>query len=158
MNKIAYTRPDGGVSIVSPASKEAVERVLGPLTKAKYEAHIMEKSIPADATNIVFLVEDEVPTDRSFRDAWKAEDGVITHDLEKAKEIQLDRIREARDPKFAVLDRDVMRALEDGDTVAVEAIKVEKQALRDLTEPLKALEPTSIDDIKAAFPLELKGE
>lgn len=62
MLRYSYTRPDGGVSVVCAAPKEHIERVLGPLTDAQYVAHVKERSIPADATNVVELAaDDDVP-------------------------------------------------------------------------------------------------
>lgn len=157
MKKIAYTRPDGGTSIIVPADKTSLERVLGTLSDAEYEAEI-RKAIPADATNVVDVDESDLPEDREFRDAWKQVEGntKIDFDLDKAKDIQLDRIRKIRDPKLAVLDVDYVKADEAEDITKKDEIRAEKQRLRDITEPLKALEPTSIDEIKAAFPEEFK--
>lgn len=150
MEKLIYTRPDGGVSIVVPAPKEAIEKVLGPLTDAEYEAHVRERSIPADAINVTSILEVDIPTDREFRDAWAQAGSTITHNLTKAKNIQLERIRKSREPKLAELDKQFMLALETGaDTTQIIA---NKQALRDITEPLKALAPVTIDDIKNAWP------
>jgi hypothetical protein len=86
--KYAFTRPDGGVTIIHAASKKSLERVLGPLTDAQYEAHVVERSIPADATNVTKLPDDWTPPDdRTFRDAWKHDKGEVVVDLAKAKEI-----------------------------------------------------------------------
>jgi hypothetical protein len=86
--KYAYTRPDGGVSIVHAAPKEHIERVLGPLTDEAYEAHVVERSIPADATNVTKLPDDWTPPDdRTFRDAWKHDKGKVVVDFEKAKKV-----------------------------------------------------------------------
>ena len=46
-----------------------------------------------------------VPTNRDFRNAWTLSGSVITEDLSKAKEIFADKIREARAPLLAALDR-----------------------------------------------------
>lgn len=158
MKKIAYTRADGGVSIVIPAPKEALEKVLGPLTDEQYESHVRERSIPADATNVMDVEDESFLIDREFRDAWTSDGKVITHDLEKARKIQLERIRAAREPKLATLDKEFMLAIEKGDEAKRSEIVASKQQLRDITEPLKALQPASIEDIKAAFPLQLREQ
>lgn len=72
-----------------------------------------------------------LPLDRVFRDAWVANDatGVIDVDMEKAKSIWRNKIRNARVPELTKLDADFIRALETGaDTSAIIA---KKQALRD---------------------------
>jgi len=68
---------------------------------------------------------------RVFRDAWEAntDTAVIDVNLEKAKDIWRDKIREARKPMLEQLDTDYMRALEMGaDTTQIIA---DKQVLRD---------------------------
>lgn len=152
--RILYTRADGGLSVVNAAPKEMIEKVLGALTEDAYKAHVWERSIPADAINAMEIPDDYPLPDREFRNAWKQNGKEVTHDLEKAREIQLEKIRRAREPKFAELDKEFMIALESG--VASEEIVARKKALRDITEPLKKAVLTSIEDVKRAFPDELK--
>jgi hypothetical protein len=86
--KFSYTRPDGGVSIVHAVPKAHLERKLGPLTDAEYEAHVLKRSIPADAIDVTKLPVDWTPPeDRTFRDAWKHDKGNVTVDLVRAKVI-----------------------------------------------------------------------
>jgi hypothetical protein len=56
---------------------------------------------------------------------------MIKINLEKAKEIQKDKMREVRKPLLEKLDVDFVRALELGSDS--EEIKTQKQALRDVT-------------------------
>jgi len=68
---------------------------------------------------------------RAFRDAWEVDENaaVIDVNLEKAKDIWRNNIREARKPMLEQLDTDYMRALETGaDTTQIIA---DKQVLRD---------------------------
>jgi len=68
---------------------------------------------------------------RVFRDAWEVDENaaVIDVNLEKAKDIWRDKIRQARKPMLEQLDTDYMRALETGaDTTQIIA---DKQVLRD---------------------------
>jgi len=89
-----------------------------------------------------------VPSDRNFRGAWVLNGSVISEDLNKAKEIFADKIREARTPLLAALDTDYMRALEQGADTA--AIVASKQALRDA--PTAGDAATTIAELKAAWP------
>jgi hypothetical protein len=108
------------------------------------------KSTVKKITNTSFL------TDREFRMAWKdLGNGNLDHDLTKAKDIQLDRVRKKRDKKLEALDVDMLRAIEAGDTQTKASLLIEKQRLRDLTEPLKNLTPVDIQEIKDAMPAEL---
>jgi len=83
MKKIIYTRPDGGVSVVHPMSKESVgklePKVLG-MSDAEYIDWIKNKDVPADATNIMVVDESELPKDRSNRDKWVIKSGKIEVD------------------------------------------------------------------------------
>ncbi len=89
-----------------------------------------------------------VPSDRNFRGAWSLSGNVISEDLNKAKEIFADKVREARTPLLAALDTDYMKALEQGADTA--AIVASKQALRDA--PTAGDAATTIAELKAAWP------
>jgi len=155
MKKIAYTRADGGVSIVCPLPKSEVEVVLGAMTDSEHDEHVWATSVPVNAVDAVYIENAAIPADREFRAAFKLNGKSIAFDLVKAKELQLEKIRQARAPKLLALDTDFMLALENGDEAKKLEVVSAKQALRDITEPLKALVPTSIEDVKMAFPQEL---
>jgi len=72
---------------------------------------------------------------------------VITINIEKAKEIQKDKIREVRKPLLEKLDIDFVRALETGSDI--EEIKSQKQALRDVTNLVTEAEiiGTTVDEV-----------
>jgi uncharacterized protein (DUF2267 family) len=72
---------------------------------------------------------------------------MIKINLEKAKEIQKNKIREVRKPLLEKLDVDFVRALETGSNL--EEIKDQKQALRDVTNLVTEAEitGTTIDEI-----------
>ena len=72
---------------------------------------------------------------------------MIKINLDKAKEIQKDKLREARKPLLEKLDVDFVRALElGGDTASIAA---QKQALRDVTNIVTEAEitGTTVDEI-----------
>ena len=54
-------------------------------------------------------------------------------DINKAKDIHKDKIREVRNPLLQAKDVEYMRAQESGNTEKVAEIVAEKQALRDVT-------------------------
>ena len=152
--RILYTRVDGGLSVVNAAPKEHLERVLGVLTDEAYKAHVWERSVPKDAANAVEIDDAYQLPDREFRNAWKQDAKTVVHDLEKARKLQLDKIRLAREPKLVELDKEFMLALEKGESTT--AIVAKKQRLRDITKPLKDAVLASIEDVRRAFPDELK--
>ncbi len=142
MKKIIYTRAeDGGLSIVIPAPQAALERVFGPLTVGEYEQHVREKSIPKNAINPRSIEDVDIPDSREFRNAWcdVTPEATIDLDCAIAKEIQLGKLRAARNVELANTDGLMARALELEDVAAIAALKVKRAALRDATEPLKAL-------------------
>lgn len=147
MKKIMYTRvDDGGLSVVVPADKAAIEKVLGPLTQEQYEAHVWERSVPANAINPRYVDEGGIPSTREFRNAWcdATPEAKVDISLVKAKDLQLNKMREERKLKLAASDTEFMVALEKGDDLT--AIKAKKKKLRDATEPLKALSVSGYND------------
>ena len=97
------------------------------------------------------IAQEDIPIDKSFRSAW-VWNGKIEHDLTKAKEIALQRVRSERDPILSKLDGVTFKAIETEDSVLLAKVKADKQALRDITNTLKNLDAKSIDDIKATIP------
>lgn len=150
MKKIIYTNLDGSVSIVIPAPKEHLEKIFGPLSDEAYELHVWERSVPIGSINPRYIEDSDIPKSREFRNAWVdvTKSSNIDIDLSKAKDIQLEKLRIERAPLLEQLDKEMLYALEDGDVVKQSQIKLKKQGLRDITEPLKALDITGINDIE----------
>jgi len=124
--RVIYTRPDGGVSVVIP-TQETLDRF--PV-EADLDAHLLDRSIPADASAVQFIDHTDLPTDRTFRNAWRRDLGAVVVDMPLARDIQMAHIRAARDDALAASDTDMIRAQEDGDPANV--LKVRRQALRDM--------------------------
>ena len=141
MKKIIYTRADGGISIVSPAPKKDLEKVLGPLTHKQYKKHVMERSIPAGIT-CREIEGSDLPASRELRNAWvdKTPESTIDICCEKAKDILLVKLRASRNEALAASDVDMTRALEDNDLAKVNAMRTRRSALRNATESLKAVD------------------
>ena len=132
MSKIIYTNSDGTVSIITPAGdvNDAIKDVPSGLS---YE-----------------IVEDSaIPTDRSFRNAWKQNSKTIETDMTKAKEIHKDKIRTARTPKLAELDIEFQKALETSSSTT--DIVAKKQVLRDAPAASGISTAASEADLKAQW-------
>lgn len=155
MMRFLYTNDDGALCVVNAAAKSDLEKVLGPLTDDAYKEHVLTRSIP-EGKLYVEIADSYTLPDREFRNAWMLEGKAVGHDLEKARKMQLDRIRAAREPKLVELDKEFMFALENSDDKKLLDVKAAKQLLRDITEPLKTMALNSIDDVKSAFPDLLK--
>jgi len=113
---IIYTNENGNVSVCVPTGELDIQAVK--------EKDTPEHSIIVDM-NILPNAEND------FFDAWELQDGVVSVNLSKAKEITKKRLRMEREPLLAAQDVAFQRALETGaDTTAIVA---EKQRLRDIT-------------------------
>ena len=113
---IIFTNSNGGVSVCIPTGELDINAV-----KAK------------DTPSHSIIVQDsELPqADNDFFNAWELANGVVTVNIDKAKEITKSRLRIEREPLLAAQDVLFQRALESGaDTTAIVA---EKQRLRDVT-------------------------
>ena len=132
MSRIIYTKSDGTVSIITPAGdvNDAIKDVPSGLS---YE--IVEDSV--------------IPTDRSFRNAWKQNSKTIETDMTKAKEIHKDKIRIARTPKLADLDIEFQKALETSSSTT--DIVAKKQLLRDAPAASGISTAASEADLKAQW-------
>lgn len=113
---IIFTNDNGGVSVCIPTGELDIQAV-----KAK------------DTPSTSIIVQDsELPqADNDFFNAWELADGVVTVNLDKAKEITKARLRTEREPLLAAQDVLYMRAIEAN--AGTTAIVAEKQRLRDIT-------------------------
>jgi hypothetical protein len=127
--KIIYPT-ETGVAIIHPTGELSIEEVA---------AKDMPAGVPYRIVN-----DDEVPSDRTFRNAWE-DNGGIKVNMPKAKDLTKDRLRADRKPLLEAQDVAFQRALESGASTA-EIVK-EKQRLRDVTKQVDAL--TSLDELKA---------
>jgi hypothetical protein len=76
---------------------------------------------------------------------------MITVNIEKAKEIHKNKLRNARKPILEKLDVDYIRSLEQGlDTTEIVS---KKQQLRDITEDPLLLNAQTLEEIKSFWPI-----
>ena len=97
-----------------------------------------------------------VPTNRDFRGAWSLSGSVISEDMDKAKEIFKDKIREVRAPLLEAKDVELMKALEAGTSTT--AIATAKDALRDAPAASAITSATTITELKAAWDTSVLGD
>lgn len=97
-----------------------------------------------------------VPANRDFRGAWVLDGSVISEDMDKAKEIFKDKIREVRKPLLEAKDVELMKALEAGTSTT--AIATAKDALRDATDASAIADASTIAELKAAWDSSLLGD
>jgi len=81
---------------------------------------------------------------------------MININMDKARDIYREKVRQARNPKLAAKDVEFQRALETGaDTSAIVA---DKQALRDAPASAAIEAATTPDELKASWDAELLGD
>ena len=129
MKRIIYPTADGGVAVIVPAEE------CGLTIEA-----IAAKDVPA-GTPFKIVDADTIPSDRTFRNAWKAD---LTVDFSKAQALTKDRLRAERKPLLEAQDVLFQRALETGKDAT--AIVKEKQRLRDVTKLVDGA--TTLDQLK----------
>ena len=134
MRKIIYTRPDGGVCVVSvPVDTDAA--------LAAAQARLV------DAANVQIVDESVIPTDRTFRNAWVQSGVTVSVDLPRARTIQESKIVTAQRAKIrGILEREAL-----GENVASEKASVRAINGRALVDSAN-----TSDELKAAFPALLR--
>lgn len=95
----------------------------------------------------------EIPTERTFRNGWEANEdtGVISVNMNKAKDIWRDKIRQARIEPLAALDTAYMKALET--SASTTQIIADKQALRDAPALSSIDSASTVDELVAIQPI-----
>lgn len=81
---------------------------------------------------------------------------MINVNMDKARDIHRDKVRQARNPKLAAKDVEFQRALETGADTAT--IVSEKQALRDAPAAAAIDAATTPEELKAAWDSDLLGD
>ena len=99
-----------------------------------------------------------VPSDRHFRGAWSLSGSVISEDMDAAKEIFKDKIREVRAPLLDAEDVVYMKALETGDTDAQAASVTKKNNLRNAPAASAITNAANIAALKAAWDTDVLGD
>lgn len=139
---------DGSVTVLTTVEKPGRGELLNCES-------CLKKWHPSNFSNVDsyrVLHEGELPADRYFRNAWCHQDDKFSIDMNKAREIHKNVLREKRKPLLAKLDVEYMKALEKNDVVKLAEISAKKQTLRDVTEDDSILKAASPDELKLAVP------
>ena len=99
-----------------------------------------------------------VPSDRHFRGAWSLSGSVISEDIDAAKAIFKDKVREVRNPLLDAEDVVYMKALEADDASAKSASVTKKTALRDAPAASAINAASDIAGLKAAWDTSVLGD
>lgn len=147
--RIVFTNPDGSVGVIIPAKK----------TSLSIE-EIMRKDVPSGAVSAQIVDASDVPTDRSYRNAWSFDHAQkkFGHDMAKAKELHKEKLRALRAPLLEALDVEYQKADEIGDNQKKKEIAAKKQALRDVTKHAEILGANDIESLKHAGMSVIEGK
>ena len=110
-SRIIYQSESGGVAVIVPTG--SVELAL--------------KDVPPGVPYEIVSA-DDIPSDRTFRNAWVADGAAVTVDLGKARDIGHDIRRTMRAEEFAPFDEIIAKQIPGVDAVAAEAAR---QGIRD---------------------------
>lgn len=137
MNRIIYPTAEG-VAVIVPAPECGLTL-----------EEIAAKDVPAGVPYEI-VTNDEIPADRTFRNAWKMGDCCVEHDIDRCREIAHDRRRAARAEEFAPLDEQIAKQIPGTDTKKVEG---ERQKIRDRYAAMqKAIDAAATpDEMKTAL-------
>jgi hypothetical protein len=151
---VLVTRADGGVTVLHfvtedrragwtrLATREAVDEEIARSHWAPGEEPLSWR----------FADTDDVPTDRTYRDAWmdRGQGLGIGHDMTKARALHRDHLRRLRAPILAELDAEYLRADEDNDNQKKQAVRDRKRALRDVTADPAIDAAATVEQLKVA--------
>jgi hypothetical protein len=161
--RVAIQRANGTLTILSYFTEEhgfggeiRWKREATPEAIEKEIAGLVEAEPWNPAISWRFVTKEELPTHREFRNAWEDRGTHVDHNMPKAVEIHLDRVREHRAPLLDKHDKDWMKAMEKGDKKESDRIATEKQRLRDLPTTLKKEfdKAKTVEELKAIFPID----
>lgn len=169
--KIAVTLDDGTVAIMSFVTRSASptlpygavweDQTLGLWTRPANDANVFAEMTKAFATRLakpvsyVVVEEQSIPVDRTYRNALRHTGSEFAYDLEHAKGLHLALLRQARVGALEQLDREWMKAAGQKDQATADAVEAQRQVLRDLPQSVEIKAATTINELKASWPVEL---
>jgi hypothetical protein len=118
--------------------------------------HEIERSAFPDGKHVVKwrrIKPQDVPQDRSFRNAWRDSGQHIYHDMPSCREIHKQSIRARRAPLLQQLDVEYQRALEENNVGYRNQVIAKKRKLRDATDDSRIEAAVSPDELKLIDPL-----
>lgn len=140
---IVYKNSDGSCGIIIPVDFSIEESV---------------QHVPAGCDYRI-TTRDNLPQDRYFRDAWTDHNNseTVDVDIDKARDIKMDKIRAIRDVKLAELDLPALQAVSKGDAEEIARLEEKKQTLRDIPQNVDLSVCQTLEELKEFIPEELQN-
>lgn len=179
--RIIYTQLDGTIAVVVPSERflsrfddedKAYDAVIAKSIPEKYVEFggqvipIMKgESEPVGATvvhtpEVKVCIDTDIPVDRHFREAWELDltpsEDVVTVNMEKAREIHMNYLRNLRRDKFPSIDAAYNTALDKNDMPEVAKLSQLRKTLRDIPQTFDLSSARTPDELKLLIPDELK--
>ena len=107
-SRIIFQNESGGVSVIVPTG--SVELAL--------------KDVP-EGVSYEIVTTDDIPSDRTFRNAWVIGDGCIEHHLDQCRDIGHDIRRTMRAEEFQPFDEIIAKQIPGADAIAAEAARAQ---------------------------------
>ena len=152
--KVIITRQDGGVTVLSIILDDG-----HGLHKDLTTELIQREVLRAEEEPIEWAVitDDDIPQDRTYRNAWKAERGTIVHDMDRARNIHLEKIRFSREGELFQLDKEWMKHMGRGNKKEADAIEAKRERLRNITDEIAPAVAAAIDidELKQTWPVDV---
>lgn len=132
-HRIVFKNADGTVGVIIPAISWA----------GNLEA-LAQKDVPTGLAWRIVNV-DDLPGDRTFRNAWTDDNPTTTVDVDmvKARQIHMDYLRHIRNKKLEALDVEQLKGVD---------VASEKQALRDMPQNVDLTPYQTPESLKAVMP------
>ena len=115
------------------------------------DAEAAQRETPPGRTPVLM----DIPTDRTFRDAWMMTGTGLAVSMPVARQVHLSRLRAARNKALDVLDKDWMRAVGQGNAALAATIEAQRQVLRDLPQTFDLSGATTPDELQQRWPSQL---
>jgi len=90
---------------------------------------------------------------RNHRDALEDVNGVLRHNMVKARELHRSLIRHSNGAKFLTIDREWVDAFAKGDKQTADAVEAQRQAMRDVVDDPRIEAAQTIEELLAVVPL-----
>jgi hypothetical protein len=159
--KIAIVRPDGGVSIMSfmivgrgntlPDGAVWLDEKVGSWARQPTESVVaaeVRRAVP-DYVAWYRVSDDDIPADRTFRDALHHNGKALVHDIEKARGIKRDHLRHERASALPLLDNEWMKATGQGDRKAAAEVEAKRQKWRDAPADPRIETAQTVEELKS---------
>ena len=109
----------------------------------------------SQVTKIREITEADIPITHVFKDAWEDDGTDVVVNMPKARAIQMDRIREARDAELVVADNDLKKAEDAADTAEITRVRARRKKLRDIPQTFDLTVAATPEALDALWPTDL---